>query len=165
MIEKCKITKQTTMAKELAHQVELALRELNAANEGFEIFVDRKAIEKYMAIENKTPEVLMAIASCYWQLKDYNSANKYYLEILAIEPNNKDALINSAYAYYSSSRERKPLCRKNIRSINLLFMKRKENKMRKALLAILILVSIINCLKTRMVPIISLIVNMVSMVL
>ena len=41
MIEKCKITKQTAMAKELTHQVELALRELNAANEGFEIFVDR----------------------------------------------------------------------------------------------------------------------------
>lgn len=48
MIEKCKITKQTAMAKELTHQVDLALRELNAADAGFDIFVDRKAIEKYI---------------------------------------------------------------------------------------------------------------------
>lgn len=59
MIEKCKITKQTTMAKELAHQVELALRELHAANEGFDIFVDRKAIEKYITdVEGKAVKII-----------------------------------------------------------------------------------------------------------
>lgn len=59
MIEKCKITKQTAMAKELTHQVELALRELNAANEGFEIFVDRKAIEKYITdVEGKAVKII-----------------------------------------------------------------------------------------------------------
>ena len=59
------------------------------------------AIKKYLEIENKTPEVKMALASCYWQLKDYNNANKYYLEILAQQPNNQEALVNSAWAYYS----------------------------------------------------------------
>lgn len=59
MIEKCKITKQTAMAKELTHQVELALRELNAANEGFEIFVNRKAIEKYITdVEGKAVKII-----------------------------------------------------------------------------------------------------------
>ena len=38
------ITKQTTMAKELSHQVNLALRELNAARRGFDIFIYRKDI-------------------------------------------------------------------------------------------------------------------------
>ena len=42
MINKCKLTKQTTMAKELSHQVDLALRELNAARRGFDIFIYRK---------------------------------------------------------------------------------------------------------------------------
>ena len=59
MIEKCKITKQTAMARELTHQVELALRELNAANEGFEIFVNRKAIEKYITdVEGKAVKII-----------------------------------------------------------------------------------------------------------
>lgn len=59
MIDKCKITKQTAMAKELTHQVELALRELDAANKGFDIFVDRKVIEKYIAtVEGKAIKII-----------------------------------------------------------------------------------------------------------
>ena len=59
MIEKCKITKQTAMAKEISHQVELALRELHAANEGFDIFVNRKAIEKYISdVEGKAIKII-----------------------------------------------------------------------------------------------------------
>lgn len=59
MIEKCKITKQTAMAKELTHQVELALRELNAANEGFNIFVNRKDIEQYITdVEGKAVKII-----------------------------------------------------------------------------------------------------------
>ena len=60
------------------------------------------AIKKYLEIENKTPEVNMAIASCYWQLQDYVSANKYYQEVLKIQPNNLEALSNSAWAYYNA---------------------------------------------------------------
>ena len=44
----------------------------------------------------------MAIASCYWQMEDYTNANKYYLEILKSQPNNLEALSNSAWAYYSA---------------------------------------------------------------
>ncbi len=61
----------------------------------------KEAIEQYQKIENETKEVKMALASCYWQMNDYKNANKYYLEVLSLEPNNKDALINSAYAYFS----------------------------------------------------------------
>ncbi|MBQ4646102.1 MAG: tetratricopeptide repeat protein [Candidatus Gastranaerophilales bacterium] len=62
----------------------------------------KEAINKYSEIQNKTPEVNMAIASCYWQMGDYNFANKYYQEVLRIEPNNLEALSNSAWAYYNS---------------------------------------------------------------
>ena len=60
-----------------------------------------KAINEYLKIPSQTIEVKMAIASCYWQLNDYKNANKYYLEILAKEPNNQEVLENSAYAYYT----------------------------------------------------------------
>ena len=49
MIEKTKLTGQTEMAKELTHQLEVAIRELDAAKEGFDIFVSRKEIEKFIA--------------------------------------------------------------------------------------------------------------------
>lgn len=62
----------------------------------------KNAISKYLEIQNKTPEVNMAIASCYWQLGDYNSANKYYQEVLKTQPNNLEALSNSAWAYYNA---------------------------------------------------------------
>ena len=61
----------------------------------------KEAIAQYSKIQNKTKEVNMAIASCYWQMNDYKSANKYYQEILLSEPNDVEALVNSAYAYYS----------------------------------------------------------------
>ena len=59
MIQKCKITKQTTMAKELTHQLELAIKELNAANKGFDIYVSRKVIDKYIAdVEGKAIKII-----------------------------------------------------------------------------------------------------------
>lgn len=59
MINKCKLTKQTTMAKELSHQVNLALRELNAARRGFDIFIYRKDIESYIdKVEGKAIKLI-----------------------------------------------------------------------------------------------------------
>lgn len=59
MIKKCKLTKQTAMAKELAHQVDLALRELEVARKGFDIYVDRKDIEEYIAkVEGKAIKII-----------------------------------------------------------------------------------------------------------
>lgn len=59
MIKKCKITGQTEMAKEIAHQANLALRELNAAKKGFDIFVNREDIERYIdKIENKSVKII-----------------------------------------------------------------------------------------------------------
>lgn len=59
MLNKCKITKQTRMAAELTHQIDLALRELKAANEGFDIFVNRKTIEKYITeVEGKAVKII-----------------------------------------------------------------------------------------------------------
>ena len=47
MLEKAKITGQTSMAKELTHHLELALKELDVAKDGFDIFVNRKDIERF----------------------------------------------------------------------------------------------------------------------
>lgn len=59
MLKKTKITGQTEMAKELTHQVELALRELDAAHDGFDIFVNRKDIEKYIDdVEGKSIKIM-----------------------------------------------------------------------------------------------------------
>lgn len=60
-----------------------------------------KALKQYLEIQNKTKEVNLAIASCYWQMLNYKKANEYYLQVLAKEPNNLEALANSAWAYYS----------------------------------------------------------------
>ncbi len=60
-----------------------------------------QAINEYSKIQNKTKEVNLAIASCYWQMNDYKNANKYYLEVLSKEPNDIETLVSSAWAYYS----------------------------------------------------------------
>ncbi len=68
------------------------------------LFNDKKykdAIKEYSKIQNKTKEVNMAIASCYWQLNDYGNANKFYQLVLNENSNDKDALLNSAWAYYN----------------------------------------------------------------
>ena len=59
MINKAKITGQTSMAKRLTHQLELALRELEAAKKGFDIFVNRKDIELYISkVEAKAVKII-----------------------------------------------------------------------------------------------------------
>lgn len=74
----------------------------------------KEAIKEYSKIQNKTKEVNMAIASCYWQLKDYKNANSYYNLVLNENPNDKEALLNSAWAYYSmkDSVNAKNICEK-----------------------------------------------------
>ncbi len=61
----------------------------------------KEAIESFNKINDQTKEVKLAIASAYWEMKDYNNANKIYLELLAQEPDNAELLSNSAWAYYS----------------------------------------------------------------
>lgn len=59
MLEKAKITGQTSMAAKLTHEVELAIRELEAADQGFNIFVDRKDIERYIkSVEGKSVKIM-----------------------------------------------------------------------------------------------------------
>ena len=59
MLKKTKVTGQTAMAKELAHQLDLALRELDAAKDGFDIFVNRKDIERYIEdVEAKSIKII-----------------------------------------------------------------------------------------------------------
>ena len=53
----------------------------------------KEALSAYQKIQNKTRDVNLAIASCYWQMNDYKSANEYYLDILKTEPNNKEVLL------------------------------------------------------------------------
>ncbi len=61
----------------------------------------KAAINEYLKIQNKNDDVKSAIAGCYWELKDYQNANKYYLDILKNQPNNTEYLTSSAWAYYS----------------------------------------------------------------
>ncbi len=59
MLEKTKITGQTAAAKRIAHQVELCMKEIDAANKGFDIFVNRKDIERYIEkVEGKSIKVI-----------------------------------------------------------------------------------------------------------
>lgn len=59
MLNKTKITGQTAMAAEISHEVELALRELDAAKEGFDIYVNRKDIEKYIdSVESNSIKII-----------------------------------------------------------------------------------------------------------
>ena len=59
LLKKTKVTGQTEMAKELTHQVELALKELDAAKDGFDIFVNRKDIERYIdKVESKCIKII-----------------------------------------------------------------------------------------------------------
>ena len=59
MINKCKLTKQTTMAKEISHKVNLDLRELNAARRGSDIFIYRKDSESYIdKVEGKAIKLI-----------------------------------------------------------------------------------------------------------
>lgn len=59
LMKKCEVTGQTAMAKELAHQVDLCIRELNAAREGFDVFVNRKDIEKFIdKVEGKAIKLM-----------------------------------------------------------------------------------------------------------
>ncbi len=59
------------------------------------------ALKAYLNIENKTNDVKMAIASCYWQMKDYKNASLYYEDVIKTEPNNLEALVNLTTMYYS----------------------------------------------------------------
>lgn len=58
MLKKTKITKQTVMARKLTHEVELALRELETAKKGFDIYVNRKDIERFIdKVEGKSIKI------------------------------------------------------------------------------------------------------------
>lgn len=59
MLEKTKKTGQVEMAKKLAHQAELAMREVDAAKQGFDIFVLRKDIETFIdKVEAKSIKII-----------------------------------------------------------------------------------------------------------
>ena len=59
MLEKTKITGQTSAAKEITHLIELALKEVAAAKDGFDIFVARKDIDKYIHnVEGKAIKII-----------------------------------------------------------------------------------------------------------
>ncbi len=58
MLKKTKITGQTAMARKLTHEVKLALRELKVAKEGFDIFIYRKDIERFIdKVEGKSIKI------------------------------------------------------------------------------------------------------------
>ena len=57
------------------------------------------ALENYLKINPQTPEVQLAIANCYYEMKDYTNAVLYYEKVLQKEPKNKDVLYVCAMSY------------------------------------------------------------------
>lgn len=59
MIDKTKITGQTDMAKQIAHEVDLTLRQYKAVESGFDIYVSRKDIEVFIEkVEGKAVKIV-----------------------------------------------------------------------------------------------------------
>jgi len=59
LLQKAMITKQTDMAKKLTSELELAIREFDTAKKGFDIYVSRKDIEKYIGeVEAKSIKIV-----------------------------------------------------------------------------------------------------------
>ncbi len=59
MLKKAELTKQTEMAYKLTEELKLALRELDAAKAGFDIYVSRKEVEKYITdVESKSIKII-----------------------------------------------------------------------------------------------------------
>ena len=59
----------------------------------------KMALETYLKIPIQTPEVLSAIAACYFELGDYQNAIEYYKKILAKNPKDLEATEGIAGAY------------------------------------------------------------------
>lgn len=59
MIEKAKITKQTDMAKRLTNELETALREIEVAKAGFDTFVSKEDVSRYIKnVEAKSIKII-----------------------------------------------------------------------------------------------------------
>ena len=76
-------------------------KQYNFATKLYEQKNYKQAIAEYSKIQNQNDDVKAAIASCYWELKDYQNANKYYIDILKRQPDNINYLLYAAWTYYS----------------------------------------------------------------
>lgn len=67
------------------------------------------ALENYLKINPQTPEVQIAVANCYYELKDYQSAVLYYEKVLQNNPKNQDVLYVCAMSYNELGNQTKAL--------------------------------------------------------
>lgn len=63
----------------------------------------QKAIETYMQIEPKTPDVYFSVANCYQAMKDYSKTVEYYKKGLNIDPKNVEGLHRLAVVYFENN--------------------------------------------------------------
>ena len=67
------------------------------------------ALENYLKINPQTPEVQLAIANCYYELKDYSNAVAYYEKVLQKDSKNQDVLYVCAMSYNELNNQTKAL--------------------------------------------------------
>lgn len=67
----------------------------------------KAALENYLKIPYQTPEVLAAIASCYYELGDNSKAVMYYIKTLSKNPNDTESMYLLASAYLNMDDEAK----------------------------------------------------------
>ena len=67
------------------------------------------ALENYLKINPQTPEVQIAVANCYYELKDYQNAVLYYEKVLQNNPKNQDVLYVCAMSYNELGNQTKAL--------------------------------------------------------
>ncbi len=71
----------------------------NVATELYEKKEYEKALVEYKKVPMQTQEVILAMASCNFELKNYKEAIKYYNKNLAKSPKNTDTLYSVALCY------------------------------------------------------------------
>lgn len=67
------------------------------------------ALENYLKINPQTPEVQIAVANCYYELKDYQNAVLYYEKVLQNNSKNQDVLYVCAMSYNELGNQTKAL--------------------------------------------------------
>lgn len=97
------LTQKDTLLKSRAGQT------YEAATKLYENADFKGALENYLKINPQTPEVQIAVANCYYELKDYQNAVLYYEKVLQNNPKNQDVLYVCAMSYNELGNQTKAL--------------------------------------------------------
>lgn len=69
----------------------------------------KEALAEYLKIQKQNKDVLSAIASCYYEMKDYSKAVEYFEKSLKLDDTNEEVLYFCALAYNELNNKQKAL--------------------------------------------------------